>query len=186
VVEFPHNFEGEAVGITIVGGHRYENDAVADLAGKYVFGAWTTDAARQAPDGRVLAATPPADFDGDGTGTATPNGGTETPTGTPTPATETGTPSETDVPREELWEMEELVFAGSEDGSLGYFVRMFGQDAAGNVYVLANQQGVPEGDTGVVMRLVPPEEGEPLEGVATGTPTPTEGTTTGTPTEPGS
>ena len=216
VVEFPHNYEGEAVGITIVGGHRYENDAIPDLAGKYVFGAWTTDAAREAPAGRVLAATPPEDFDGGGMGTGTPTvgggvdtatpaatdagaetateagagtttvaelqvgegtpGTTATPagteTGTGTPATASPTTPEAEVPLEELWEMEELVFAGSQDGTLGYFVRMFGQDPDGNVYVLANRRGVPEGDTGVVMQLVPPAEGESIEPPTTATETP--------------
>ena len=187
VVEFPHNYEGEAVGITVVGGHRYENDAIADLAGKYVFGAWTTDAAREEPDGRVLAATPPEGFGEGDDGALTPAGETESGMGTQTGTeNETGTPDPTDVPRGELWEMEELVFAGSEDGSLGYFVRMFGQDPDGNVYVLANRRGVPQGDTGVVLRLVPPDEGESLESAGTATPAGTEtgGTPTdGTPTE---
>lgn len=38
---------------------------------------------------------------------------------------------------------------------LGMFLLGFGQDADGEIYVLANNTGVPFGDTGVVMRLAP-------------------------------
>jgi glucose/arabinose dehydrogenase len=239
IVEYPHTYQGQNVGIVIAGGHFYENDTIPDLQGKYIFGDWTMDPGREEPLGRLLAATDPEAGDGtpegetptegtpeegtptpeDGTpedGTPTPEG-TSTPEGTPTPGEETelalqdetptptpeeGTPTptpedgdgtetttpgkatpggeapetpqeEVEIPRDQLWDMEELVVAGGQEGTLGYFVRQFGQDEAGEIYVLANQRGVPEGDTGVVMRLVPPDEGEtitPEEG------TPTEGT----------
>ncbi|WP_313696172.1 PQQ-dependent sugar dehydrogenase [Halorarum halobium] len=203
IVEFPHQYEGESVGITIVGGHRYEASTIPGLTGKYVYGVWTSDPARAEPDGRVLTATPPAGFDSDGatttpdgTGTAGGNesdagtavgnetgGGTETGTGTGTGTGTPGGPSEGDVPRDELWEMEELVFTEG----FSFFVRMFGRDNDGELYVLVNEEGVPEGDTGRVVRIVPPEEGETPE--ETGTPTGTDavgnetdatGTATGT------
>ncbi|WP_336024681.1 PQQ-dependent sugar dehydrogenase [Halobellus salinisoli] len=159
VAEFPRVYQDESVGIVAIGGHRYEASAIPDLEGKYVFGAWTTDPARDEPDGRILAATPPEDF-GDG---------------------------EMDDPPDELWEMEELVVSGG----LGYFVRMFGQGADGEVYVLANQRGVPEGDTGVLLEIVPPEEENgdtetATEGdTATDTETETEGTDEATGTDGG-
>ncbi|AHG04678.1 glucose/sorbosone dehydrogenase [Halobacterium sp. DL1] len=165
VVEFPHTYQGESVGITVVGGHRYEADAVSGLQGKYVFGAWTTDTAREEPAGRILAATPPADFGQDGgatTTTTTTDNGTETTTETTTtPGTTTTTEGTDDtdpgaVPVDQLWDMEELVVQGGFD----YFVRMFGQGPNGEVYVLASQRGVPEGDTGAVFELVPPGEGD--------------------------
>ncbi|WP_232702872.1 PQQ-dependent sugar dehydrogenase [Halobacterium wangiae] len=176
VVEFPHTYQGESVGITVVGGHRYEADAVPDLQGKYVFGAWTTDPAREEPAGRILAATPRGDFgQGDGATTTTTDNGTTTTTDNATTTTTTadnttttttteGTTTTTeaadgtagDVPLDQLWEMEELVVQGGFD----YFVRMFGQGPNGEVYVLANQRGVPEGDTGAVLEIVPPEEGD--------------------------
>jgi len=125
-----------------------------------VFGAWTTDPARAEPAGRILAATPPGGFD--------QNGGEST---TETTAEDT-TPEQSDggnggggdggdggggeVPVDELWEMEELVVSGGFE----YFVRMFGQGPDGEVYVLANQRGVPSGDTGAVFELVPPGEGD--------------------------
>ncbi|QLG29653.1 PQQ-dependent sugar dehydrogenase (plasmid) [Halorarum halophilum] len=178
IVEFPHQYQGQSVGITIVGGHRYEADTISGLTGDYVYGIWTSDPSREAPDGRVLTATPPEGFDEGGTATSTPTG-TETGMGTPT-GTATGTDAgggQGDVPRDRLWEMRELVFA---DG-FPFFVRMFGRDTDGELYVLVSQVGVPEGDTGRVLRIVPPEEGEtPPE---TGTPAGTETETGGPQTE---
>jgi hypothetical protein len=37
---------------------------------------------------------------------------------------------------------------------LGLFVLGFGQDASGELYVLANATGVPNGTTGVVLKIV--------------------------------
>ncbi|ELZ16762.1 blue (type 1) copper domain-containing protein [Haloterrigena salina JCM 13891] len=194
IVEYPHVYQEQVVGITIIGGHVYEAGDIADLDGKYVFGDWTADPARQSPQGRILAASEPSD----GAGGMTGNGGGNQTEGTSpddqedsgnvTPGeggieeggfeNETNATNETPdagaadvggggqeqvVPRDELWNMEELQLAGSEDGSFPYFVRQFGQDLDGNVYVLANQVGVPEGDTGTVFEIVPPGEGESLE-----------------------
>jgi hypothetical protein len=38
---------------------------------------------------------------------------------------------------------------------MGMAVLGFGQDASGELYLLANSTGVPFGDTGVVLRIVP-------------------------------
>ena len=188
IVEFPHQYQGQSVGITIVGGHRYEQSTVAEIQGKYVYGVWTTDPTRQEPQGRVLTAEPPADFGGGGTETGTP---TETDTATET-ATETSTEGEgssaADIPRDQLWNMRELVFANAPDGNLPFFVRMFGQGADGEIYVLVSERGIPQGSTGAVLKLVPPEQGERLTPAGTETPsgtaTATEtGTGTGTPVE---
>ncbi|ADB60875.1 blue (type 1) copper domain protein [Haloterrigena turkmenica DSM 5511] len=197
IVEYPHVYQEQVVGITIIGGHVYEAGDIGDLDGKYVFGDWTADPARQSPQGRILAASEPSDgaggMTGDGGGNqtegmspddqempenATPDEegiegeGFENETNATNATNETpddgaadvgGGGQEQVVPRDELWDMEELQLAGSEDGSFPYFVRQFGQDLDGNVYVLANQVGVPEGDTGTVFEIVPPGEGESLE-----------------------
>jgi hypothetical protein len=54
-----------------------------------------------------------------------------------------------------------------------WFVRQFGQDRDGEIYVLVNRRGVPEGETGAVLQIVPPGQGEDVS--ATDTPTDTEG-----------
>ncbi|QSW99015.1 PQQ-dependent sugar dehydrogenase [Haloterrigena alkaliphila] len=184
IVEYPHVYQEQVVGITIIGGHVYEAGDVADLDGKYVFGDWTADPARQSPQGRILAASEPDDgAEGmagggnqtEGSENVTPGeggieaGGFENETNATDETADDGAADlgggdgEQVVPRDELWTMEELQIAGSEDGTFPYFVRQFGQDLDGNVYVLANQIGVPEGDTGTVFEIVPPGEGESLE-----------------------
>ncbi|WP_227379769.1 PQQ-dependent sugar dehydrogenase [Haladaptatus halobius] len=131
IVEFPHTYKGTSVGITIIGGHRYENKTISGLQGKYVFGAWTKDPARQQPAGRLLAAAPRQD------------GGNKK---------QTLSPPKNAIPRKQLWKMEELQI----NGQFNYFVRMFGRDRNGELYVLANKRGIPAGNTGTVLKLVPP------------------------------
>ena len=50
-------------------------------------------------------------------------------------------------------------FVLTDRQNLGLFVQGFGQDAAGELYVLANATGTPFGDSGVVMRIVPAAKG---------------------------
>jgi len=181
IAEYPHTYQDEVVGIAIVGGHFYEEGSVSGLQGKYVFGDWTRDPARNEPAGRLLAATPRegqgeaetlTETAAEGGETTTEAAGeTETTTGdgtatdTETPAGKTATeepagpdagPDDQIVPREDLWEMEELVVQGEFD----YFVRQFGQDADGELYVLVGTEGVPQGDSGAVLQIVPPGEGD--------------------------
>jgi len=52
-------------------------------------------------------------------------------------------------------EGEDIVEFGLADGDLGLFVLGFGQDAAGELYVMANETGVPFEDTGVVLLIEP-------------------------------
>jgi len=60
IIEYPHQHEGETVGISITGGYFYEGP-IEELQGKYVFGDWSKSF--QEPQGRLFAASPP---DGDG------------------------------------------------------------------------------------------------------------------------
>ncbi len=55
-----------------------------------------------------------------------------------------------------MWPMRELSIDGRADGELGAFLRGFGQDDSGEVYVLTSQQPGPTGTTGEVYRVVPP------------------------------
>ncbi|WP_226010468.1 PQQ-dependent sugar dehydrogenase [Halomicrobium salinisoli] len=199
IVEYPHTYQGQNVGIVIIGGHRYENDVIGGLQGKYVFGEWTKDPSRNEPMGRILAATPPEGFDGEGGGTPAADDGDATAgnasagnatggdaatvadgvaddnatdgnvTGGKTAPQEPEIEGEEVVPRDELWEMEELVVQGGEDGTLSQFVRMFGRNEEGEIFVLANQLGrllrAPDSETGYLFKLVPPEEGEELPAI---------------------
>lgn len=53
-----------------------------------------------------------------------------------------------------LWTMQELLINGTQP--LGYYVKGFGQDRAGEVYVMASTAAGPSGTTGRVLRLRAP------------------------------
>ena len=55
-----------------------------------------------------------------------------------------------------VWSHGELLVAGSPTGRLGQFVLGFGQDGAGELYVLATSNLGPVGQTGAVYRIEPP------------------------------
>lgn len=61
-----------------------------------------------------------------------------------------------------LWSLEELVIEGTENGKLNRYVYAFGQDQAGELYVLTNTEFRPQGETGEVHKLVPAGEGDHL------------------------
>ncbi|WP_439027269.1 PQQ-dependent sugar dehydrogenase [Haloarchaeobius sp. DT45] len=56
VVEYPHQRDGETLGIAVVGGYVYQGSAVPALAGRYVFGDW-----RGGSGGRLYVADPTED-----------------------------------------------------------------------------------------------------------------------------
>ena len=55
-----------------------------------------------------------------------------------------------------LWHLEQLRIATSPTGRVGHYVLGFGQDLAGEMYVLTTDQTGPSGTTGKVYRLVRP------------------------------
>ncbi|PSP80115.1 hypothetical protein BRC81_02680 [Halobacteriales archaeon QS_1_68_20] len=59
----------------------------------------------------------------------------------------------------DLWSMETLVIEGRPEGRLGRFVFGFGRDADGELYLLSNETGGPNGETGTVHRIVEASEG---------------------------
>jgi glucose/arabinose dehydrogenase len=54
------------------------------------------------------------------------------------------------------WTMEELAVDGRAGGRLGEFVLSFGEDAAGELYLLTNEEPGPTGTTGKVYRIIAP------------------------------
>jgi glucose/arabinose dehydrogenase len=58
--------------------------------------------------------------------------------------------------KEGLWHMEQLRIATSPTGRVGHYVLGFGQDLAGEMYVLTTDETGPSGMTGKVYRLVRP------------------------------
>jgi glucose/arabinose dehydrogenase len=72
-----------------------------------------------------------------------------------------------------MWSWGELMVAGMDNNRIGAYVLAFGEDAAGELYVMTSQSSAPAGDTGQVWRLVP---GEAMSS-ETGAETSTEGST---------
>lgn len=142
VIEYPHRFRTTAFidGSVVIGGHVYDGDAIDHLQGKYVLGNWSGRGVVQR-DGEIFAATDPNAGDGDGNGGS---GGTDTAGGQGT------------------WTLEELVVEGSRNGKLNRYVYAFGEDQAGELYVLTNTTFRPEGSGGEVYRLVPSGEGDQI------------------------
>ncbi|WP_166035620.1 PQQ-dependent sugar dehydrogenase [Halorussus pelagicus] len=56
VIEYPHTYEGRGVGVSVIGGYMYTNDAIEGVQDKYVFGDYSRTGAD--PAGRIFAATP--------------------------------------------------------------------------------------------------------------------------------
>jgi hypothetical protein len=54
-----------------------------------------------------------------------------------------------------LWSFQELQFPREPGGSIGHLVKGFGQDLAGEVYILGTQVVGPSGTTGKVLLLTP-------------------------------
>jgi glucose/arabinose dehydrogenase len=54
-----------------------------------------------------------------------------------------------------LWKIEEVKVAGNSNRQVNFFVRSFGQDDNGELYVLTSDASGPKGDTGKIYRIVP-------------------------------
>ena len=55
-----------------------------------------------------------------------------------------------------LWKMEEIRVEGRPGGRINEYIRSFGQDDEGELYVLTSDVGGPSGDTGKIYKMVPP------------------------------
>jgi glucose/arabinose dehydrogenase len=105
-------------GISITGGFVYRGIQIPELAGKYVFGDFSSGFFEA--DGRLLYA--------------------DLATGL----------------------IQEFII-GLDDRNLGLYVKAFGQDADGELYVLAGPALGPFGDTGVILKIVPLQSQLPSE-----------------------
>ena len=55
-----------------------------------------------------------------------------------------------------LWKMEEIRVEGRPGERINEYIRSFGQDDQGELYVLTSDVGGPTGDTGKIYKMVPP------------------------------
>jgi hypothetical protein len=54
-----------------------------------------------------------------------------------------------------LWKIEEVKVANNSAGRVNTFIRSFGQDDNGELYVLTSDASGPKGDAGKIYKIVP-------------------------------
>lgn len=125
---------GHDLGNTMVGGYLYRNTVVPALTGRYVFGVWSTGFVTG--DGSIYAATPPAGYD----------------VSTYPASAAMITPADN-----RMWTIQEVRIAGRPDGRLHAYVRGFGRDDTGGLYLLTSTQAGPDplAKGGEVWKIVP-------------------------------
>lgn len=67
-----------------------------------------------------------------------------------------------------LWSVDEIHVTNGDEGHVGGFIRALGEDANGELYVLASQNPGPAGNTGVIYRIIAPTEATEDEGPEAG------------------
>ncbi|MCG3138996.1 MAG: hypothetical protein HJJLKODD_02869 [Phycisphaerae bacterium] len=113
ILEYPHNpNNGPISGISVIGGYVYRGSNRPDLAGKYIFGDWSTSFG--APDGQVFVAEKSAAG---------------------------------------VWSMQTFKLANTQGQTLKRFILSFGQDAAGELYILTSQSAGPALTTGELWKI---------------------------------
>ena len=128
---------GRDLGIVVVGGNVYRGTALPDLEGQYIFGYWSDS--RTVGNGTLLAATPPEGW------------------------TAPESAENLTVEANAMWEVQTVNITGSENETLGMFLRGFGEDANQDLYVLTNDVGGPDNatSTGRVWKVVAPTDAGP-------------------------
>jgi glucose/arabinose dehydrogenase len=64
--------------------------------------------------------------------------------------------SDEDDTGDDLWPVEHLAVSDSADGTIPYLLKGFGQDVAGEIYLLVSSQAGPTGTSGEVIKLTAP------------------------------
>ncbi|WP_158056155.1 PQQ-dependent sugar dehydrogenase [Halorussus halophilus] len=157
VIEYPHTFQNQSVGISVTGGYVAQSDTVGELQSRYVFGDWSRSFSE--PRGRLFVATRPE------------AGETETAEETTTDTAQAGD-------GDGLWSFEELVVENSPNGEVNRFVLAFGRDRNGDLYVCTSETPSVSG-SGSVYKIVPPGEGDQISPPVQATTTAGETTTGG-------
>lgn len=62
IIEYQNAGVEGGIGLAVIGGYVYRGDDIEGLTGEYIFGDYSADSAQ--PEGKIFAATPPADGEG--------------------------------------------------------------------------------------------------------------------------
>jgi len=124
---------GHDLGVVIVGGNVYNGSNMTAFRGKYFFGIFSSSAA--SANGSILVATPPSGWNISSL-----------------PASARNLTSAQNA----MWTIDVVKIANSSNGQVNHYVRGFGVDQAGELYVLTNDLlgPVSNGTTGKVYKLV--------------------------------
>ncbi len=123
---------GHDVGDVIIGGYVYRGSAVPGFRGRYIFGNWVW-ADAEIGSGTLMAASPPQ-----GRNWKMPS------------AADGLTPDDM-----RMWIVHNINAAGGSKEKIKGFVRGFGEDFEGELYIMASQKAGPIGNTGKVYKIVP-------------------------------
>lgn len=147
IIEYPHDYGGQTIGISIVGGELYGGTALDGLQNGYVFGDWRGPYA-----GRLFVAHAPEGWPDQ---TALTEDFLDQTDGYDSAVFD-------EERWEGLWPIEEITVDAPEvvtheeaTDRLGVFVLGVEQDGAGDLYVLTNESASPTGEGGRVLRVVP-------------------------------
>jgi glucose/arabinose dehydrogenase len=129
---------GHDVGDVIIGGYVYRGSAMPGFYGRYIFGNWVW-ADAEIGNGTLMVASPPS-----GWSWKIPS------------AADNLTPDDV-----RMWTINKINvvrgFRGSKELNKG-FIRGFGEDSDGELYIMASQKAGPTGNTGKVYRIMPDDE----------------------------
>ncbi len=124
---------GHDVGDVIIGGYVYRGNAMPEFYGRYIFGNWTDV---EIGNGTLMVASPPS-----GWSWKMPSSPDDL-----TPA---------DV---RMWTIFKInVTRGPKEKIKGY-IRGFGEDSNGELYIMVSQRAGPTGNTGKVYKIIPYDE----------------------------
>jgi glucose/arabinose dehydrogenase len=123
---------GHDVGDVIIGGYVYRGNALPAFYGRYVFGNWVW-ANAEVGNGTLMVASPPS-----GWSWKMPS-----------------SPDDLTPDDVRMWTIHNINVVRVSKGMIKGFVRGFGEDSDGELYIMASQKAGPAGNTGKVYRIMP-------------------------------
>lgn len=126
---------GHDVGDVIIGGYVYRGKALPGFYGRYIFGNWVWTEAGIG-NGALMVASPPSDWSW------------RMPSA----------PEELMQDDVKMWAIHNINAVGESKEMIKGFVRGFGEDSDGELYVMASQRAGPTGKTGIVYKIMSYDE----------------------------
>lgn len=126
---------GHDVGDVIIGGYVYRGKALPGFYGRYIFGNWVWTEA-EIGNGALMVASPPRDWSW------------KLPSA----------PDDLTLDDMIMWTIYNINVVKGPRETIKGFVRGFGEDSDGELYIMASQRAGPTGKTGKVYKIMPYDE----------------------------